>query len=64
MQATSSLSVPGERIAVVDVLRAYALFGIIITHAAMGFLAGPAPGAGFHAVQPLDRVVFKLSITC
>ena len=60
MQATSSLSVPGERIAVVDVLRAYALFGIIITHSAMGFLAGPPPGPDFMLFSPLDRVVSQL----
>src|SRR6185436_16749295 len=62
MQSTSSLSVSGERIAVVDVLRAYSLFGIIITHAAVGFLAGPAPGPDFMLFGPLDRVVNKIDL--
>jgi uncharacterized protein len=49
-----------ERIAVVDVLRAFALLGIIITHAAMGFLAGPAPDPQFMTFSPLDRIVSRL----
>jgi len=61
MQATSTLSVPGERIAVVDVLRAFALFGIVITHATTGFLAGQPPGPDFMLFSPLDRVVFQLA---
>ena len=60
MQDSSTLPVPGERIAVVDVLRAYALFGIIITHSAMGFLAGPPPGPDFMLFSPADRVVSQL----
>lgn len=44
----------------VDVLRAYALFGIIITHAVDGFLAGPPPGPDFMLFGSLDRVVEKL----
>jgi uncharacterized protein len=54
---TASASPAGERIAVVDVLRAYALFGIIITHAVNGFLAGPPPGPDFMLGTPLDRGV-------
>jgi len=60
MQSTSSLPVLGDRIAVVDVLRAYALFGIIITHSAVGFLAGPPPGPDFMLFGPLDRAVNQL----
>jgi uncharacterized protein len=49
-----------ERIVVVDVLRAFALFGIIITHAVNGFLAGPPPGPDFMLFGPLDHLVEKL----
>lgn len=45
---------------VVDVLRAFALFGIIITHAVDGFLAGPPPGPDFMLFSPLDHGVEKL----
>ncbi len=60
MQTTSALSVPGDRIAVVDVLRAYALFGIIVTHSVTGFLAGQAPSPDFMLFSPLDRLVAQL----
>jgi uncharacterized protein len=50
-------SLPPERIAVVDVLRAFALLGIIITHAEMGFLAGPPPGQDFMQFSPSDEFV-------
>jgi uncharacterized protein len=46
-----------ERIAVVDVLRAFALFGIIITHSAGGFLAGPPPMSDFMLHSGADRLV-------
>ena len=46
-----------ERIVVVDVLRAVALLGIIITHAEMGFLAGPGPGQDFMQFNALDGTV-------
>ena len=45
-----------DRIAVVDMLRAFALFGILITHAEMGFLAGPPPAPGFDVFGSLDRI--------
>ncbi len=48
-----------ERIAVVDVLRAYALFGIMVTHAVTGFLAGPSPTPDFMVTTPLDQAVAK-----
>ena len=60
MQSASALSVPGDRIEVVDVLRAYALFGIIITHSVTGFLAGQMPSPDFMLFSPLDRVVAQL----
>jgi uncharacterized protein len=49
-----------ERILAVDVLRAVALFGIIITHAAGGFLAGPPPKADLHIFGSLDRFAREL----
>ncbi len=60
MQTPSTLPIPGDRIAVVDVLRAYALFGIIITHAATGFLAGQPPGPDFMLFTSFDRLVADL----
>jgi uncharacterized protein len=57
MQSASTLPLSGERIVVVDVLRAFALFGIIVTHAVDGFLAGPAPTPDFMLYSPLDHVV-------
>src|SRR5687768_2182641 len=48
---------PPGRIAVLDVLRAFALFGIIITHSGIGFLSGRPPKAGFMAFTPLDQWV-------
>jgi uncharacterized protein len=51
---------PASRIAVVDTLRAFALFGIVITHASMGFLSGRPPRPDFMAVTPLDQVVNQL----
>ena len=53
MQSASIPPASGDRIAVVDVLRAYSLFGIIVTHSVTGFLAGQPPSSGFHAVQLL-----------
>jgi uncharacterized protein len=48
---------PSERIAVLDVLRAFALLGIIITHASGSFLAGPPPSADYNIFTPADRLV-------
>jgi uncharacterized protein len=49
-----------ERIAVVDVLRAFALFGIIVTHSALGYLAGPSPTPDFMVFSAADRFVSGL----
>jgi uncharacterized protein len=49
-----------ERIAVVDVLRAFALFGIIITHCAGSYLAGPPPSPDYNVFGPLDRFIGQL----
>jgi uncharacterized protein len=46
-----------DRIAIVDILRAVALFGIIINHAALSFLAGPEPFPDFNEFGALDRIV-------
>jgi uncharacterized protein len=61
MSTAPTLSSPGERIAVVDVLRAFALFGIIVTHSVDGFLAGQAPMTDFMLFSPLDRVAAELA---
>jgi uncharacterized protein len=50
----------GGRIAVVDVLRGFALFGIILTHSGMGFLAGRAPSPAFMTLTPLDQQVYTV----
>ena len=60
MNTALTPSSPGERIAAVDVLRAFALFGIIVTHAIDGFLAGQPPVADFMLFGPLDRAVAQL----
>src|SRR5688572_33099382 len=60
MQTATHLPVTSDRIAVVDVLRAYALFGIVITHSVTGFLAGQPPSPDFMLFGPLDRVVAQL----
>ena len=49
-----------DRIEALDVLRALALFGIIITHAEMGFLAGRAPDPTFDIVSSLDAGVAEI----
>jgi uncharacterized protein len=48
------------RIAVVDALRAVALFGIIITHSEFEFLAGPDPSPTFGQVHAFDPLVSQL----
>jgi uncharacterized protein len=60
MNADTFPSVSGERIAVVDVLRAFALFGIIITHSVTAFLAGQPPTPEFMQFTALDRGVAQL----
>ena len=60
MQHPSRIPSAGERIAVVDVLRAIALLGIIITHCAQGFLAGRPPKPGFMNLTALDGIVMNL----
>jgi uncharacterized protein len=60
MQHLSRTASAGERIAVVDVLRAIALLGIIITHCAQGFLAGRPPKPGFMNLSALDGIVLNL----
>lgn len=48
------------RIEALDVLRAVALFGIIVTHAGMAFLAGRPPTVGFNVFSPLDASVAEI----
>jgi uncharacterized protein len=60
MQDLSRSTSAGERIAVVDVLRAVALLGIIITHCAQGFLAARPPKPDFMTLSVLDGVVVNL----
>jgi uncharacterized protein len=57
----SPQSPANSRIAVVDVLRAFALFGIVITHSAMGFLSARPPRPGFMSFTPLDQTVEQLA---
>lgn len=54
---TSSSSSSSDRIVVVDVLRAFALFGIIVNHSAIAFLAGPQPKPNFIVFSTLDSFV-------
>lgn len=62
MQLSASVdAAPTERIAIVDILRAVALFGIIVTHAALSFLAGPEPTPGFNQFSALDKTVYDLT---
>lgn len=62
MLPTASVDAPkSERIAIVDILRAIALFGIIITHSALSFLAGPEPTPGFNEFSGLDKIVNDLA---
>jgi len=60
MQHPSGSAIHNERIAVVDVLRAVALFGIIITHCAQGYLAARPPRPGIMILSPLDDIVADL----
>lgn len=61
MQTAAMDSPTTERIAVVDILRAIALFGIIINHASLSFLAGMEPDPLFNIVGPLDRLTLDLA---
>lgn len=60
MQTDSKINAAGGRIAVVDVLRAFSLFGIVITHSSMGFLAARPPAPNFMTFTPLDEFVVLL----
>lgn len=62
MQLAASVDTPSnERIAIVDILRAIALFGIIINHSALSFLAGPEPTPGFNEFSSLDKTTNDLA---
>lgn len=50
-----------DRIAIVDILRAIALFGIIINHASLSFLAGMEPDPLFNILSSIDRIVIDLA---
>lgn len=54
--ATPSAST-SDRIVVVDVLRAFALFGIIVNHSAIAFLAGPQPKPNYIVFNAFDSFV-------
>jgi uncharacterized protein len=60
MNTPLNLLPAAERIAVVDVLRAFALFGIIVTHSIDGFLAGQPPSDHFMQFGAMDRLVVEL----
>ena len=57
MHPGTPLSATSERIVVVDVLRAFALFGIIVNHAAIAFLAGPQPKPNYIVFNAFDGFV-------
>jgi uncharacterized protein len=57
MHPGTPLSATSERIVVVDVLRAFALFGIIVNHFAIAFLAGPQPKPNYIVFSALDGFV-------
>jgi uncharacterized protein len=61
--STQSAVPPGNaegRIAVVDALRAVALFGIIVTHSEFEFLAGPNPSPTYGRVHAFDPLISQL----
>src|SRR5688572_29727588 len=63
MQPLSQVSASApktDRIVILDVLRGFSLFGIIVTHAAMGFLSGRPPKPGFMSFTPLDQGVDQI----
>ena len=57
----SSQTPTTSRIAVVDVLRAFALFGIVITHSGMAFLSARPPKPDFMSFTTLDQTVGQLT---
>ena len=57
---SNNAAASGGRIAVVDVLRAFALFGIIVTHSAGGYLAGRPPEPGFMTFGRVDEMFVQL----
>ena len=59
MPDTSAGAEVGDRIVIVDALRAFALFGIVVTHACAGFLVGAPPAPDFMTFSELDRVVAR-----
>jgi uncharacterized protein len=61
MQTASMDALNTDRIAVVDILRAVALFGIIINHASLSYLAGLEPDPLFNILNALDRIVLDLA---
>jgi uncharacterized protein len=61
MQDASHPAPAGERLTVLDVLRAFALLGIIITHSAGGYLAGRPPRPDFMTFSAWDGFVAQFS---
>ena len=57
---SNTAAASGGRIAVVDVLRAFALIGIIVTHSAGGYLAGRPPEPGFMTFGRVDEMFAQL----
>lgn len=58
-----TLTASTQRIQVIDALRGFALFGIIINHIAYSYLAGPPPPStpNFNIFSPLDEQVNTLT---
>jgi uncharacterized protein len=61
MQSASIDAPITDRIAIIDILRAIALFGIVINHASLSFLAGPEPDPLFNTFSSLDRITGDLT---
>jgi uncharacterized protein len=59
MTAAANTALQPARIVVVDVLRAFALLGIIITHSVDGFLAGPEPMKNFMVFSSFDAFALQ-----
>jgi uncharacterized protein len=58
---SSNAATRGGRIAVLDVLRAFALFGIVVTHSAGGFLAGRPPTPDFMNFGRVDELFSQVN---